>query len=64
MWSVSDPRFVPNLPGLPVAGWLRVAAERRRLASLDAERLADLGITPAEARREASRPFWDLPAGR
>ncbi|TYO89582.1 hypothetical protein [Oceanicella actignis] len=43
---------------------LRLAAERRALARLDAARLADLGIDPEAARAEAARPFWDAPAGR
>ncbi|MEM7507316.1 MAG: DUF1127 domain-containing protein [Pseudomonadota bacterium] len=40
---------------------LQVIAERRALGQLDDTRLADIGITRAEAKREASRPFWDLP---
>lgn len=35
--------------------------QRRALASLDPERLDDVGITPGAARAEASRPFWDVP---
>ena len=42
----------------------QVARERRALAKLDADALADLGLSAAAAHREASRPFWDLPAGR
>ena len=49
---------------LPVAEWIRVARERRQLAALDVEALRGMGIDPAEARREARRPFWDLPVGR
>lgn len=49
---------------LSVLSWLRVARERRRLARLDREQLRDIGITPEEARREISRHFWDIPAGR
>ena len=41
-----------------------VMGERRRLRDLDKDALADLGLTPEEAAREAGRPFWDLPAGR
>jgi len=47
-----------------IARVLQVARERRRLAALPAEALEDLGIAAAEARREAARPFWDLPANR
>ena len=42
----------------------RVWSERRALAQLDAARLRDLGISPAEASVEVARPFWDLPNGR
>jgi len=54
----------PRGIGLPVGAWIAVARERARLASLEPETLADLGISPAAARAEASRPFWDLPRGR
>ena len=30
--------------------------------SLDDRALADIGLTQAQARREASRPIWDVPA--
>lgn len=57
-------RYVPSLPALPIAEWVRVSAERRALAALPAERLKDIGLTEAERRREVARPFWDLPRGR
>lgn len=41
-----------------------VVSERAALARLDARLLEDVGVTPAEARRESRRPRWDLPAGR
>lgn len=41
-----------------------IATERYRLAQLDTDRLSDLGLTRKEARAEARRPFWALPAGR
>ncbi|OYW09188.1 MAG: hypothetical protein B7Z15_13120 [Rhizobiales bacterium 32-66-8] len=34
------------------------AKARRDLAQLDDLRLADVGISRAEARREARKPFW------
>jgi uncharacterized protein YjiS (DUF1127 family) len=44
---------------------IRAAADvwrqRRALARLDPERLADLGLTEKEAHVESSRPFWDAP---
>lgn len=44
--------------------WLRVASERRRLASLSQDRLADIGLDCDGAWAEASRPFWDAPSRR
>ena len=41
-----------------------VSRERRQLARLDRQALKDLGIDPADAAREAARPFWDLPKQR
>jgi uncharacterized protein YjiS (DUF1127 family) len=35
--------------------------QRRALALIDDARLADLGLTRAQARAESSRPFWDAP---
>ena len=40
--------------------WSRVARERRRLLDLDPRMLADIGPSPEDAAREASRPFWDV----
>ncbi|WP_300032209.1 DUF1127 domain-containing protein [uncultured Roseobacter sp.] len=34
---------------------------RRALARLDARALADIGVSPEEARREASLTVWDVP---
>ncbi|NQU62422.1 MAG: DUF1127 domain-containing protein [Rhodospirillales bacterium] len=34
------------------------ARQRRRLSALDCRALADIGISPAEARAEAAKPFW------
>ena len=42
---------------------LSVWSQRRALARLDADRLADLGIDPEEALREAKKPIWDAPIG-
>ena len=39
--------------------WREVATQRAVLGSLSDELLKDIGITRAEAVREASRPFWD-----
>jgi uncharacterized protein YjiS (DUF1127 family) len=48
--------------------WLEAAfrtlRERRQLMQLDARLLHDIGINRAEAEREWSRPFWDVPKPR
>jgi uncharacterized protein YjiS (DUF1127 family) len=45
-----------------IAGILQEWAERRRsrrhLAELDVRLLRDIGLSPAEAMREALLPFW------
>ncbi|HSF94858.1 MAG TPA: DUF1127 domain-containing protein [Thermohalobaculum sp.] len=46
---------------LPLAQWIRVSRERRRLAGLSERQLNDIGIDAATAAQEAARPFWDLP---
>lgn len=51
-------------PFARVAAWLKVAAERRRLAGLPSHRLSDLGIDVAIANGEAGRPFWEIPSSR
>ena len=38
--------------------WQRRAADRSALGRLGPRLLADMGITPAEAAREAAKPFW------
>lgn len=40
---------------------LALSRSRQALADLDARALADIGVTEAEARREATRPVWDVP---
>ncbi len=39
--------------------WREVATQRAVLSRLSDELLKDIGISRAEAEREASRPFWD-----
>lgn len=41
----------------PVNWWQR-ARERRRLRELEDHLLRDLGLTRADALREAAKPFW------
>lgn len=57
-------RFAPLRPATPetlrrlLALWRQRARQRRALAELPPERLADLGLTAAQARTEAAKPFW------
>ena len=44
--------------------WHDLARQRRELLALDERMLKDIGITRAEAEREADRPFWDPAAER
>jgi uncharacterized protein YjiS (DUF1127 family) len=38
--------------------WQMRARQRARLAEMEPHRLADIGVTASEARREARKPFW------
>lgn len=62
----------PSSPVQPLLGliergfdWLARALEareqRRALLGLSDVMLKDIGISRADAEREAARPFWDLP---
>lgn len=57
--------FPAALPRIALLSRLRDAAalahQRRQLAALDGARLADLGLSTAQAHNEAARPFWDAP---
>lgn len=44
--------------------WQRLHRERRELLELSDALLKDIGLTRADARREAHRPFWDGDGGR
>jgi uncharacterized protein YjiS (DUF1127 family) len=50
----------PTLP--PLARWWRIRRERQQLLGLSDHMLRDIGLTRADARHEAARPFWDVPA--
>jgi uncharacterized protein YjiS (DUF1127 family) len=39
--------------------WHELARQRRELMRLDDTMLKDIGLTRADALREAERPFWD-----
>lgn len=47
---------------LPLA--YRVYSERRALMSLSDQTLKDIGLSRADAYREASRPWWHVPENR
>jgi uncharacterized protein YjiS (DUF1127 family) len=44
---------------LSLLDMLQLHRSRRRLRTLDDDALLDIGLTRAEARAEARRPFWD-----
>lgn len=44
-----------------LAAMMRLARQRHALGTLDADQLADIGLTAKEAETEAARPFWDVP---
>ncbi|WP_319826104.1 DUF1127 domain-containing protein [Thalassovita sp.] len=44
-----------------LAAAIGLRRQRARLAQLDDAALADIGLTRAEALREARRPLWDAP---
>ena len=41
---------------------LALGRSRQALADLDDRALEDIGVTEAQARREAARPVWDVPS--
>lgn len=45
-----------------VARAFQTRRERDALARLEGAALKDLGLTEGQARREADRPLWDVPA--
>ena len=42
-----------------LGAWVMRRRTRTRLSELDAHMLADIGVTTAQAHKEAKRPFWD-----
>ena len=54
--------FQPLVVAMSTLEWIaRVANQRRALRELDDQQLRDIGLTRADALREAGRPFWDVP---
>ncbi len=45
-----------------VGAMFGIHRERRALASLEPHMLRDIGVSQDDARREASRPAWDMPS--
>ncbi len=41
--------------------WQELASQRRALLALEPRLLSDIGLSRADAVREAARPFWDDP---
>lgn len=52
-----------DMIGQKVNTWLERRRDRRRLASMDARALRDLGIDPAQAEFEAARKPWQEETG-
>jgi len=48
-------------PRFSVLALLGLARQRQHLSQLDDTILRDIGVTRAEADREAGRPIWDVP---
>jgi uncharacterized protein YjiS (DUF1127 family) len=44
--------------GNAIRMWFERSRQRRALAELDDRLLRDIGVTSAQARREAAKPFW------
>jgi uncharacterized protein YjiS (DUF1127 family) len=42
-------------------GWMLMARSRGHLADLTDEQLRDIGVTPAQVRKEVEKPFWQGP---
>ncbi|QDG76926.1 DUF1127 domain-containing protein [Labrenzia sp. PHM005] len=47
-----------------VLGWMLTARSRGHLAELTDAQLKDIGLTPAEVRKEVEKPFWQGPRFR
>jgi|GEM_PF-5136125 len=44
--------------------WRQLSRDRSELAQLSDDCLRDIGLSRADVRREATRPFWDDPLKR
>lgn len=52
----------PVLLAARLSAAVSLRRQRQALSRLDAERLADIGVTRDEAAAESARPVWDVPA--
>ena len=61
---ITRPERSPRRSGLlmRLASLRGLGRQRTRLSQLEAHMLEDIGVSEAEARKEARRPFWDAPA--
>ncbi len=65
MTALACPHVLPRRrPGLlrRLVQIFALRRQRARLLQLDEHLLRDIGITADEARAEAARPTWDVPA--
>ena len=51
----------PDLRRFSIMDFLSLSRQRRALAQLDDRALEDIGVTRAEAEKEAKNGFWDVP---
>jgi uncharacterized protein YjiS (DUF1127 family) len=61
--ALSRSAAAPRSGGLFSLLWRAASLRRQRaqVASMSDRMLADIGLTRAEALREAARPVWDVP---
>lgn len=61
-FALPFPILVRRGAARPRLGALRaLLRQRRALSALDTHLLEDIGVSSEAARREASRPVWDVP---
>lgn len=61
---ITRPHIKMRRPGLlaRLASLRGLWRQRTRLAELEPHMLEDIGVSEAQARKEAGRPVWDAPA--
>ena len=58
--NMTTPKHVMNYVRIKVRTWRDVSRQRNELRNLSDQLLKDIGISQADAQREADRHFWDL----